>query len=164
MATQKNSQEKVKETSLSKWNKITSGWKPYIEAPLPLEDLDEIMVGASIPAFSYYLMLLLSAIIATLGLLSNSAPAIIGAMIIAPLMAPIISLAYSIDIFDWKLARRSFITIVTGVLLVVFFSYLSTTFYRIKNCQFGDFKSYIANLARSWYSYGCWSRSSFFIY
>lgn len=128
MAIQKNSKENGKETSLSKWYKFTAGWKPYIEDPLSLEAIDEVMVGASIPAFSYYFMLLLSAIIATLGLLSNSAPAIIGAMIIAPLMGPIISLAYSIDIFDWKLSRRSILTIVTGVLLVVFVSYLSTRF------------------------------------
>jgi uncharacterized hydrophobic protein (TIGR00271 family) len=128
MAIQKNSKENGKETSLSKWNKFTAGWRPYIEDPLPLEAIDEVLVGASIPAFSYYLMLSLSAIIATLGLLSNSSPAIIGAMIIAPLMGPIISLAYSIDIFDWKLARRSILTIITGVLLVVFISYLSTRF------------------------------------
>ena len=91
-----------------------------------VEEIDEVMVGASIPAFGYYLMLLLSAVIATLGLLSNSAPAIVGAMIIAPLMGPIISLSYSIDIFDWKLSRRSILTLITGVLLVVFTAYIST--------------------------------------
>lgn len=126
MANNKNPIKNVKEASTSKWNKVTAGWKPYVENPVPLEDLDEIMVGASIPSYGYFFMLLLSAVIATLGLLSNSAPAIIGAMIIAPLMAPIISLAYSIDIFDWRLARRSFLTVIAGVLLVIIFSYLST--------------------------------------
>ncbi len=126
MTGNKNSIKDIKKVSTSKWSKVTAGWKPYIEDPIPLEDLDEIMVGASIPAFGYFFMLLLSAVIATFGLLSNSAPAIIGAMIIAPLMAPIISLAYSIDIFDWRLARRSFLTVIVGVLLVIVFSYLST--------------------------------------
>ena len=126
MTGNKNSIKDIKKVSTSKWSKVTAGWKPYIEDPIPLEDLDEIMVGASIPAFGYFFMLLLSAVIATFGLLSNSAPAIIGAMIIAPLMAPIISLAYGIDIFDWRLARRSFLTVIVGVLLVIVFSYLST--------------------------------------
>ena len=124
---QKSPPNKQENAAVKQWNKRTAGWRPYIEKSLPLEDLDEIMVGASIPAFSYYFMLLLSAMIATFGLLANSAPAIIGAMIIAPLMAPIVSLAYSIDITDWKLARRSLLTIISGVILVVFFSYLSTS-------------------------------------
>ena len=128
MKNNKNPIKNIKDASTSKWSKVTAGWKPYIEHPIPLEDLDEIMVGASIPSFGFYFMLLLSAVIATFGLLSNSAPAIIGAMIIAPLMAPIVSLAYSIDIFDWKLARRSILTVITGVLLVIVFSYLSTHF------------------------------------
>jgi uncharacterized hydrophobic protein (TIGR00271 family) len=110
------------------WKKVTAGWRPYLEQTVPLEELDASMMSASIPSFGYFFMLLLSAVIASFGLLSNSAPAIIGAMIIAPLMAPIVSFAYSIDVFDWKLARRSFLTILTGVLLVIVFSYLSTRF------------------------------------
>jgi uncharacterized hydrophobic protein (TIGR00271 family) len=119
--------EKSKIAAVQKWRDSTAGWRPYIEKPLPLEDLDELMVSGSIPAFGFYFMLLLSSVIATLGLLANSAPAIIGAMIIAPLMAPIISFAYSIDIFDWRLARRSLITVITGVLLVIFVAFLCTS-------------------------------------
>lgn len=126
MMPDKNTNEKSKITAVQRWRDSTAGWRPYIEKPLPLEDLDELMVSGSIPAFGFYFMLLLSAVIATFGLLANSAPAIIGAMIIAPLMAPIISFAYSIDIFDWRLARRSFITIITGVFLVIFVAYFCT--------------------------------------
>ncbi len=122
----KRSLKNLKEHSTSRWRKITAGWRPYIENPLSLEDLDEMMMVASIPSFGYFFMLFLSAVIATLGLLSNSAPAIIGAMIIAPLMAPIVGLSYGIDIVDWRLVRRSFLTVVTGVILVIAFSYLST--------------------------------------
>ena len=107
-------------------NAMTAGWKPYVETPINNKDLAEVMMAASIPSFGYFLMMLLSAMIATFGLLQNSAPAIIGAMIIAPLMAPIISLSYSINVLDWQLARRSFLTVVAGVLVVIIFSYLST--------------------------------------
>ena len=114
-------------TTLSNvFGKLTAGWKPYVEQPLPQQELAKIMMGASIPSFGYFFMLLLSTVIATLGLLYNSAPAIIGAMIIAPLMAPIVSFSYSINVFDWKLTRRSFLTVVTGVLLAIAISYLST--------------------------------------
>ena len=105
---------------------ILEGWKPYIERPVPNKDLAETMVSASIPSFGFFLMMLLSTMIAAFGLLQNSAPAIIGAMIIAPLMAPIISLSYSIVDTDFPLARRSVLTIISGVILVVLVSYLST--------------------------------------
>ena len=105
---------------------MTAGWKPYVEEALPNKELSEIMVGASIPSFGFFLMMLLATLIATFGLLQNSAPAIIGAMIIAPLMAPIIRLAYSTVVIDFRLARRSILTILSGVVLVILFSYLST--------------------------------------
>ena len=124
---EKNKNEKSKIAAVQKWRDSTVHWRPYIEKALPLEDLDELMVSASIPAFGFYFMLFLSSVIATLGLLANSAPAIIGAMIIAPLMAPIISFSYSIDIFDWRLARRALITVITGVLLGVIVAFLCTT-------------------------------------
>lgn len=75
------------------------------------------------PAF--IMMLALSAIIATLGLISNSAPTIIGAMIIAPLMLPIMSIAFAITCFEWQLLLRAFITIVVGVMLVIMIAFLA---------------------------------------
>ncbi len=73
--------------------KITRGWAPYLEGPVSAEELNTQMYSNAIPSHGFFLMLGLSAIIATLGLIADSAPAIIGAMIIAPLMAPIVSVA-----------------------------------------------------------------------
>ena len=113
--------------SLKKFiRKLTADWKPFLEQPVSLQELDTLMVSASIPSVGYFMMLILSTIIATFGLISNSAPAIIGAMIIAPLMAPVISFSYSIDNSNWKLARRSLLTIITGSVLVVALAFLCT--------------------------------------
>ncbi len=49
----------------------------------------------------YAFMTLMSCGIATLGLLQNSAAVIIGAMLISPLMGPIIQLGISLTTFDW---------------------------------------------------------------
>ena len=57
--------------------------------------------------------------IATLGLISNSTAVVIGAMIVAPLMDPILSLAFGLAVSDGKLIRRSAVTIGFGVLAVV---------------------------------------------
>ncbi len=44
----------------------------------------------------------------SVGLNINSIPVIIGAMLISPLMGPIVSLGMSLAIYDWGLMRRSF--------------------------------------------------------
>ena len=109
-----------------KWNNLTRNWKPFVENPLPATEMDVIMRQASIPSSDFFFMLMLSTAIATLGLLSNSAPAIIGAMIIAPMMSPIMSLSYGIIIFEWNLVRRSLLMVFTGVILVILFAFIST--------------------------------------
>lgn len=80
-----------------------------------LEQIDQ----SSSPNISFYAMLSLATAIATFGLLSNSAPAIIGAMIVAPLMSPIIGLSYGAILGVPNLALKSTFAIVTGIFLVV---------------------------------------------
>jgi uncharacterized hydrophobic protein (TIGR00271 family) len=65
----------------------------------------------------YLVLMLLSTFIATLGLFGNSSPVIIGAMILAPLMAPIISLSMGVLRQDQTLILNSSKTIGWGVLL-----------------------------------------------
>jgi len=109
-----------------KWHRLTGGWEPFVEKPLPADELDAVMQQASIPSWGFFFMLMLSSAIATFGLLSNSAPAIIGAMIIAPLMGPMMGLAYGIVIFRWGQISRSILTVTSGAALVVLFAYLTT--------------------------------------
>uniref|UniRef100_C6E3G7 TIGR00341 family protein n=1 Tax=Geobacter sp. (strain M21) TaxID=443144 RepID=C6E3G7_GEOSM len=67
----------------------------------------------------YYLMLVVAGQIALLGLLTNSVAVVIGAMLISPLMGPIISSSLALTIGDLSLARRAFKTIAVSVLLTV---------------------------------------------
>lgn len=73
---------------------------------------------------AYFVLLISASAIATLGLLMNSAAVIIGAMIVAPLMEPILSLAFGIAISDRLLSLRSLVTILTGCLLVILTSFV----------------------------------------
>lgn len=73
----------------------------------------------------HYLVLVVgSCVIATLGLLSNSAAVIIGAMLIAPLMLPIRGAAFGILEADRVLIRASMLSLVVGSLLSVSISAL----------------------------------------
>ena len=64
-------------------------------------------------------MLLLASLIALLGLLTNSVAVVIGAMLISPLMGPIISSGLAFTIGDLHLARRAFKTIAISVMLTI---------------------------------------------
>src|SRR5690606_16206913 len=57
----------------------------------------------------FFSLLVLAAGISTYGLLSNSVATIIGAMIVAPLMLPIMGLAFSISIGDGYAIKNSFL-------------------------------------------------------
>ncbi|HLL46310.1 MAG TPA: DUF389 domain-containing protein, partial [Longimicrobiaceae bacterium] len=70
-------------------------------------------------AVSYWLQLLLSMAIATVGLVLGSTAVVIGAMLIAPLMGPIVELGMGLVVGSAVLTIRSFARMVGSVLAVV---------------------------------------------
>jgi uncharacterized hydrophobic protein (TIGR00271 family) len=72
------------------------------------------------PAF--LTLMVLSTLLASIGLFANSAPVIIGAMILAPLMAPIISLSMALARQDSNLLTASIKTLLTGLFLSLGFA------------------------------------------
>ena len=75
---------------------------------------------------TYLTLMVLSTILATFGLFANSAPVVIGAMILAPLMSPIISLSMGTLRQDKKLITGSFTTIMAGLGISLVFAVLIT--------------------------------------
>ncbi|MRJ01878.1 MAG: TIGR00341 family protein [Epsilonproteobacteria bacterium] len=73
---------------------------------------------------TYLTLLVISVLMATIGLFQNSAPTIIGAMILAPLMAPIISLAMGIVRLDPPLIGGSLKTLLVSIATVLALSAL----------------------------------------
>ncbi len=72
----------------------------------------------------FTVLLFLSTVIATFGVLNDSTATVIGAMIIAPLMTPIMATAAALVVgkMDWSL--RSLLLVTLGVLLVIITSFL----------------------------------------
>ena len=56
-------------------------------------------------------ILMFAIFVASIGLNINSPAVIIGAMLISPLMGPIVGIGYGIGIFDFALVRRSFVNL-----------------------------------------------------
>ena len=69
----------------------------------------------------FVVMTLLSAGIAVLGLLLSSPAVVIGAMLISPLMGPIIGLGFGIATSDWREIRRTLGPLLVGVALALLF-------------------------------------------
>jgi uncharacterized hydrophobic protein (TIGR00271 family) len=72
----------------------------------------------------FFVMIALSAIIATLGLLLNSPAVIIGAMLVAPLMSPIIGIALAITLGNVRLLRDAAESTLKGIFLAVLIAFL----------------------------------------
>ncbi len=79
------------------------------------EERDEFcssIISSSSPSFGFYLLLLLSTFIVTFGLIKDNVILLIGGMMVAPLLSPILSVSLALTILNFKVFLRS---------LVVFF-------------------------------------------
>lgn len=95
------------------------------------EDFKELFVGLRQGAgvsSAYIILMILSTLLSTTGLFQNSAPVIIGAMILAPLMAPIISFSMGVVRGDKELLKAGTATLVIGIATALLFSCLYTYF------------------------------------
>ena len=100
-------------------NNLSGEWQINLESRIPRKELYQARIASSKPSLGFFVLLLCAAVIATLGLISNSTAVVIGAMIVAPLMDPILSLAFALSISNNKLAKRSLMTVVIGVIAVI---------------------------------------------
>lgn len=79
----------------------------------------QIYESAEIASLSYWLEVTLSAGIATLGLVQNSPAVIIGAMLISPLMGPIMSAGLALAVGDLYLGLKSILNLVLSVFVSI---------------------------------------------
>lgn len=75
----------------------------------------------------YAFMIMMSAGIAMLGLLLSSPAVVIGAMLISPLMSPILGFGFSLALFDFAEMRRSLFALAAGSAAAVAFTALIVT-------------------------------------
>lgn len=75
----------------------------------------ENLIVESTPRQDFFLMVILSVVMAAFGLLINNMAVIIGSMLIAPILYPILSLSLGVVIADFKLISRSFYTLIKSV-------------------------------------------------
>ncbi|MGZ8326929.1 MAG: DUF389 domain-containing protein [Allosphingosinicella sp.] len=96
-------------------------WRDHVIAQVDHVAVVEKVHEESAGSTHYLFMTLMSAGIAVLGLLLSSPAVIIGAMLISPLMGPIMGIGFAIATFDSAQLRRTALTMALGILLAVGF-------------------------------------------
>jgi uncharacterized hydrophobic protein (TIGR00341 family) len=88
------------------------------EKPKPRISREELyadILDSTRLSWVYIVTIILSSIVAAIGILNNSIPIIIGAMVIAPLLGPNVALSLATTLGDTSLARNSVRTNLTGI-------------------------------------------------
>lgn len=91
---------------------------PSLDRPEQIEVYRTVRRGAR-PDVDFFALIVLSSVIAALGLLQNSAAVIIGAMLVAPLMTPILALSLGVVRGDVRLLRLALEATLKGITLAV---------------------------------------------
>lgn len=102
------------------------GYKEHKHETLRKYMAYETVVQGATDDLEYYVLLILSCLIATFGLYNNSPATIIGAMIVAPLMGPILGFSAGMLWGSWKVIWEAVTTLFKGIALVLFITSLMT--------------------------------------
>ena len=92
-------------------------YKKQDEKVAPSVELMELAKGSSELGKSFVFMTVISAFVATLGLLLDSTAVVIGAMVIAPLLGPSIAICVGTVLGEPKLFRDSLVNLIIGLLV-----------------------------------------------
>ena len=84
------------------------------------EELFKVLRKNSETSAAYLMMMILSTLIATFGLYGDSSPVIIGAMILAPIISPVVSFAMGMVRSDLPMLKKSLVTIIIGTVVALF--------------------------------------------
>lgn len=109
---------------------------PFLARFRALPDKDKAalvrkLMQAGTPDFDYFYLIGLSTLMATLGLLLDSGAIVIGSMLIAPLMYPILGVALGMVMIgqDYSVLRRSFSTLTKSLMAGLALSILAAFFF-----------------------------------
>jgi len=101
-------------------------------------DAVEKLIATSSPRPSFFTMIILSVMMATLGLIMNDIAVIIGSMLIAPMLYPILSLSMGIVMMDAKLIFRAILTFLISVVYGLIGAIVFTLIFASKTFEYTE--------------------------
>lgn len=109
--------KEVKEAKLESYKQFIA--RQFSDQKIDYPEVRVTIEANALPSKMYFVMNVLSAIIASYGLVTNSAAVVIGAMLVAMMLGPITGVALAIIDYRMPLLRKSLITVLLGISLVV---------------------------------------------
>ncbi len=95
--------------------RVSQKVKDHLFSDVTAEDRNravEEIIESSSPRKSFFVMIAVSAALATMGIIDDNVAVIIGGMMVAPMLSPILAIALGIEMADNKLIYRSFKVVV----------------------------------------------------
>ncbi|XP_037960440.1 uncharacterized protein LOC119689640 [Teleopsis dalmanni] len=105
---------------LSKWNNFVESIKSKLTVK---QVVDGVRAGGAL-SFDYLLLIVTADSLAALGLVENNAPNIVAAMLVSPLMGPVMSITFAAIISDRELMRVGFISLSLGMFISCLFGFI----------------------------------------
>jgi uncharacterized hydrophobic protein (TIGR00271 family) len=107
----------------------------------------EAIIEGSAPSADFYLLVVLSALIVSLGLVKDNVVLLIGGMLVAPILSSILAISLGLIILNFKVIFRSIRIMATSLILSVFISFWVglSVYYDISSIKL------MQNIAPSWY-------------
>ncbi|XP_016965052.1 uncharacterized protein LOC108034623 [Drosophila biarmipes] len=104
----------------SKWNSFVESIKSKLTVK---QVVDGVRAGGSL-SFDYLLLIVTADSLAALGLVENNAPNIVAAMLVSPLMGPVMSITFGAIISDKELMRVGFLCLGLGMFISLLFGFI----------------------------------------
>ncbi|XP_041631616.1 uncharacterized protein [Drosophila kikkawai] len=104
----------------SKWNNFVESIKSKLTVK---QVVDGVRAGGSL-SFDYLLLIVTADSLAALGLVENNAPNIVAAMLVSPLMGPVMSITFGAIISDKELMRVGFLCLGLGMFISLLFGFI----------------------------------------
>ncbi|EDW85218.2 LOW QUALITY PROTEIN: uncharacterized protein Dwil_GK18405 [Drosophila willistoni] len=104
----------------SKWNNFVESIKSKLTVK---QVVDGVRAGGSL-SFDYLLLIVTADSLAALGLVENNAPNIVAAMLVSPLMGPVMSITFGAIISDRELMRVGFMCLALGMFISLLFGFI----------------------------------------
>ncbi|KAL7031705.1 hypothetical protein ACKWTF_007105 [Chironomus riparius] len=104
----------------SKWNEFVESIKSKLTVK---QVVDGVRSGGSL-TFDYLLLIVTADSLAALGLVENNASNIVAAMLVSPLMGPVMSITFGTIISDRELVKVGFISLALGMFISILFGFI----------------------------------------
>ncbi|XP_028156010.1 uncharacterized protein LOC114349732 [Ostrinia furnacalis] len=119
--------EQLDEDTLLRKTEDAKRWRAFVESirsKLTVKQVVDGVRGGGELSFDYLTLIITADSLAALGLVENNASNIVAAMLVSPLMGPVMSITFGTIISDRSLVRSGFESLILGMFLSLLFGFI----------------------------------------